>query len=153
MAARKTVPILPISAAAKPPHSHPAHPAHPSHPASPAACAVDEHARRIPPRERPSEDAFQRAASLFRAAGEVTRLRLLARLAEGEWCVTELAEAAGVPLPAVSQHLSVLRAARIVGHRRAGKHIYYSLLDEHVIGMVQNALEHSSEERKRADEG
>jgi DNA-binding transcriptional ArsR family regulator len=88
---------------------------------------------------------------LFRAAGEITRLRLLARLSEGEWCVTELAEAAGVPLPAVSQQLSVLRAARIVGHRRAGKHIYYSLLDEHVIELIQNALEHASEDRKNGD--
>src|SRR6202034_1264165 len=50
----------------------------PVHPTSPAECSVDEHARRVPPRERPSEAAFRRAASLFRAAGEITRLRLLA---------------------------------------------------------------------------
>ena len=120
-------------------------------PPSPAECSAEEHARRFPPRKRPSEAAFQRAASLFRAAGEITRLCLLARLSEGEWCVTELAEAAGVPLPAVSQQLSVLRAARIVGSRRAGKHIYYSLLDEHVIELIQNALEHASEERRAGD--
>ena len=125
----------------------------PVHPTSPAECAADEHARRVPPRQRPSEDAFRRAASLFRAAGEITRLRLLARLSEGEWCVTELAEAAGVPLPAVSQQLSVLRAARIVGSRRAGKHIYYSLLDEHVIELIQNALAHASEVRRSSDGG
>ena len=127
MAARKTAPTAPLS---------------------PAECAADEHARRLPPRERPSEEAFHRAATLFRAAGELTRLRLLARLSEGEWCVSELAEAAGVPLPAVSQQLSVLRAARIVGSRRAGKHIYYSLLDEHVIELIQNALAHAAEDRK-----
>ncbi len=112
-----------------------------------AECAADEHARRLP-RPPPTAQAFRRAAALFRAAGEVTRLRLLARLAEGEWCVTELAEATGTPMPAVSQQLSVLRAERIVRHRRAGKHIYYSLLDEHVIELIQNALEHASEERK-----
>ena len=44
--------------------------------------------------------------------------------------------------------ISVLRAQHIVRHRRAGKHIYYSLLDEHVIEMIHNALEHASEERK-----
>ncbi|HEY2511167.1 MAG TPA: metalloregulator ArsR/SmtB family transcription factor [Polyangiaceae bacterium] len=112
----------------------------------PPECPADEHARRQP-RARPSDEAFVRAAALFRAAGEITRLRLLARLSEGEWCVTELAEAAGVSLTSVSQQLSVLRSQRIVGHRRAGKHIYYSLLDEHVIEMIQNALEHASEER------
>jgi DNA-binding transcriptional ArsR family regulator len=120
-------------------------------PSTPPECDADEHARRTPPRARPDEAAFRRAASLFRAAGEITRLRLLARLAEGEWCVSELAEAAGVSLPAVSQQLGVLRAARIVGHRRAGKHIYYSLLDEHVIELIQNALEHASEERPGGD--
>ncbi len=118
---------------------------------TPPECSAEEHARRHPPHGPPSEAAFRRAASLFRAAGEVTRLRLLARLAEGEWCVSELAEAAGVSLPAVSQQLGVLRAARIVGHRRAGKHIYYSLLDEHVIGMIRNALEHASEDRHGHD--
>jgi DNA-binding transcriptional ArsR family regulator len=115
--------------------------------ATAAGCAVTEHARRQP-RPRPTDEAFERAAGIFRAAGEVTRLRLLARLSEGEWCVTELAEAAGAPLPVVSQQLSVLRAQHIVRHRRAGKHIYYSLLDEHVIEMIHNALEHASEERK-----
>jgi DNA-binding transcriptional ArsR family regulator len=111
---------------------------------------VTEHAQRRP-RPRPSEEAFRRAAGLFRAAGDVTRLRLLAHLCEGEWCVTELAEAAGAPLPAVSQQLGVLRAQRIVRPRRAGKHIYYSLLDEHVIELVQNALVHASEDRKEPD--
>ena len=114
------------------------------------ACAVTEHARRGP-RPRPSDQAFERAAGIFRAAGDVTRLRLLARLAEGEWCVTELAAAAGTPLAAVSQQLGVLRAQRIVRHRRAGKHIYYSLLDEHVIEMIQNALDHAAEDGKGAD--
>jgi DNA-binding transcriptional ArsR family regulator len=119
----------------------------PEQPSTPSPeCPADEHARRQP-RARPTDEAFIRAAALFRAAGEVTRLRLLARLSEGEWCVTELAEAAGVSLTNVSQQLSVLRAQRIVGHRRAGKHIYYSLLDEHVIEMIQNALEHASEDR------
>ena len=90
--------------------------------------------------------AFERAASLFRAAAEVERLKLLHRLSEGEWCVTELAEAAGVGLSTVSQQLRLLRAERIVTRRRTGKHIYYSLNDGHVRDLIRNALEHASEE-------
>jgi len=90
--------------------------------------------------------AFERAASLFRAAAEVERLKLLHRLSDGEWCVTELAEAAGVGLSTVSQQLRLLRAERIVSRRRTGKHIYYSLTDGHVRELIQNALEHASEE-------
>jgi DNA-binding transcriptional ArsR family regulator len=93
-----------------------------------------------------TEEAFERAASLFRSAGDVGRLRLLDRLSDGEWCVTELAEAAGVGLSTVSQQLRLLRAERIVTRRRTGKHIFYSLADRHVSDLIHNALEHASEE-------
>ena len=88
---------------------------------------------------------FTRAASLFRVAGEVARLKLLDRLCDGEWCVSELAEAAGVGLSTVSQQLRLLRAERIVMRRRSGKHIFYSLADKHVIDLVVNALDHAAE--------
>ena len=92
-----------------------------------------------------SDEAFERAAGLFRAAGDVSRLKLLERLSDGEWCVTELAEAAGTGLSTVSQQLRLLRAERIVRRRREGKHIYYSLADSHMKELVHSALEHASE--------
>ena len=110
-------------------------------------CDADEHARRQPRPPR-SDAEFAAAADLFRAAGDVARLRLIVRLAEGEWCVTELAQGAKATLPAVSQQLSILRAARIVSQRRAGRHIYYSLHDTHVLELIQNALDHVSEDPK-----
>ncbi|MGP6157855.1 MAG: ArsR/SmtB family transcription factor, partial [Vulcanimicrobiaceae bacterium] len=87
-----------------------------------------------------SEEAFQRAASFFRAAGDVSRLKLLARLAEGEWCVTELAQAAHAALPTVSQQLRLLRAEGLVTRRRAGKHVYYALADGHIRSLIASAL-------------
>ncbi|HEY8091153.1 MAG TPA: hypothetical protein VIF09_24990, partial [Polyangiaceae bacterium] len=61
-------------------------------PSALAACAPSDHQGR-PRRElRVSEDGFERAAGFFRAAGDVSRLKLLSRLAEGELCVTELAQ-------------------------------------------------------------
>jgi ArsR family transcriptional regulator, lead/cadmium/zinc/bismuth-responsive transcriptional repressor len=38
-----------------------------------------------------------------------------------------------------------LRSARIVKQRREGKHIYYSLADEHVAVEIANALAHAEE--------
>ncbi len=58
-------------------------------------CDAEEHVPHRTSASATTDDAFERAASLFRAAGDVARLRLLERLADGEWCVTELAEAAG----------------------------------------------------------
>ncbi len=111
-----------------------------------ATCGPEEHERRKSLRKPITEDAFAHAASLFRVAGDVARLKLLDRLCDGEWCVSELAEAAGVGLSTVSQQLRLLRAERIVTRRRSGKHIFYSLADRHVIDLVTSALEHAAEE-------
>jgi DNA-binding transcriptional ArsR family regulator len=117
-----------------------------------STCAPEEHAARPRRSATVSDEAFARAAALFRVVGDEARLRLLDRLAEREWCVTELAEAAGVGMSTVSQQLRTLRAERIVQRRRTGKHIYYSLADRHIIELIANALEHAAEERVVHDE-
>ncbi len=92
-----------------------------------------------------NEAALDRAARLFKAIGDVPRLRLLAMLAHGEACVSELAAAGEEQLSTVSQRLRVLRAEDIVVRRRDGKHINYSLTDQHVVDLIFNALAHASE--------
>lgn len=111
-----------------------------------ATCELEEHAKRPPKKAVVSEESFARAAALFRVVSDMSRLKLLDRLSDREWCVTELAEAAGVGLSTVSQQLRLLRAEHIVHRRRTGKHIYYSLADRHIIELVANALEHAAEE-------
>jgi ArsR family transcriptional regulator len=110
-------------------------------------CVLNEHAGRSQAGPRRDEEAFARAAALFRVVADATRLKLLDRLSEGEWCVTELAAAAGSGLSTVSQQLRLLRAERIVTRRRAGKHIYYSLTDDHVRQLIEGALDHAAEPR------
>src|ERR687898_314005 len=57
----------------------------------------------------------------FAALADPTRRAILARLAEGEATVNELAEPFSVSLPAISRHLKVLeRAHRAVGRRPLG---------------------------------
>jgi len=106
-----------------------------------------QHPHREPP---PLADAaFVRAAALFRAAGDPSRLRLLHVLAYDEWCVTDLAAHAGTKLSTLSQQLRVLYAERVVERRRDGKHIYYRLADDHVRELVSAALEHAGEPAHR----
>lgn len=107
-------------------------------------CGPEEHARRYRA-TAVNDEQLERAAAIFRAAGDISRLKLLHRLSDGEWCVTELAEAAGVGLSTVSQQLRLLRAERIVARRRAGKHIFYSLADAHVSDLIHSAIEHAAE--------
>lgn len=100
-----------------------------------------------------SEDAFESAAGLFRAVGDPERLRILAILARGECCVTELAEAVGAGLSTVSQRLRVLRGEGLLRRRRDGKHIYYSLADGHVSELIANALDHAAEDQAQRHAG
>lgn len=81
-------------------------------------------------------------AAIFAALGEPTRLRIVHALSAGELCVGDLAALLGMPVPAVSQHLRVLRDLRIVRNRRAGKMVYYALDDAHVADLFAVALAH-----------
>lgn len=57
----------------------------------------------------------------FGALADPTRRKILAQLAEGEECVTELARPHAMSLAAVSKHLIVLEKAGLVKRRRAGR--------------------------------
>jgi DNA-binding transcriptional ArsR family regulator len=92
-----------------------------------------------------SAEAFERAAALFRAAGDLARLRLLHLLDHGEHCVSDLAEATDTKLSTLSQQLRVLHAERVVRRRREGRQIYYALADDHVRDLIRAALEHADE--------
>jgi ArsR family transcriptional regulator len=117
-----------------------------------AECAPADHAPRPTPDAWGNDAAFEKAASLFNAAADVARLKLLARLAGGEWCVTELAQAAGLPMSTMSEHLRLLRTENLVKRRRVAKHMYYTLKDHHITRLIRSALEHAGEAPEVEDE-
>jgi DNA-binding transcriptional ArsR family regulator len=108
-----------------------------------SVCSHLEHANR--PISLPLQRDIDRAAALFRAMGEPSRLRLLALLDLGESCVGDIAESLADKLSTVSQRLKVLRAEGLLNRRRDGKHLFYSLADNHVSSLLRNALAHASE--------
>jgi DNA-binding transcriptional ArsR family regulator len=57
----------------------------------------------------------------FSALADPTRRAILARLAEGEASVTELAEPFDVSLPAVMKHLGVLEKAGLIERKKKGR--------------------------------
>lgn len=65
---------------------------------------------------------------VFRAVADPTRREMLDRLAVQDLPVTELAESFRMSLPAVSQHLKVLREAGLVKDRREGRQHVYTLM-------------------------
>lgn len=81
------------------------------------------------------------------ALGDPTRFAILQSLARRPLAVSELAETLPVSRPAVSQHLKVLKDARLVSDRKAGtKRIYevnpegIALLREHFDKLWEQAL-------------
>lgn len=67
--------------------------------------------------------------AVMRAAGEATRLRLLALLEEGEHSVKDLTEILGQSQPRVSRHLKLLADAGLVTRNAEGAWAYYGLAE------------------------
>src|ERR687895_2063529 len=63
----------------------------------------------------------ERLSETFAALGDPTRLAIVARLAEGDATVKELAEPFAVSLPAISRHLKVLEHAGLITRGRAAQ--------------------------------
>jgi ArsR family transcriptional regulator len=63
----------------------------------------------------------------LKAAAEPTRLRILNLLRLGSVCVCDIQAIVGLPQPAVSRHLALLRHLGLVLDRRHGNRIFYSL--------------------------
>jgi len=59
---------------------------------------------------------------VFQALADPTRRAILARLAEGETTVGELARPFDISPPAISRHLKVLEEAALISNMRQGKH-------------------------------
>jgi DNA-binding transcriptional ArsR family regulator len=66
-------------------------------------------------------------AAAWDALGDPTRRAIFERLAEGPRAVGELAKELPVSRPAVSQHLKVLKDARLVAYRAVGNRRVYQV--------------------------
>lgn len=86
-------------------------------------------------------------SEIFKVLGDETRTKILFLLAHQELCVCDLAAVLDMSLPAVSHHLRLLKAMRLVKYRRDGKTVNYSLDDEHIINLIREAQEHFTEGR------
>jgi DNA-binding transcriptional ArsR family regulator len=81
----------------------------------------------------------QAHTDVFQAVAHPARRRLLELLEKGELPVSELAQGFKASAPALSQHLTVLKKAGLVGERREGRRRFYHLTPqplEEVAGWV-----------------
>jgi hypothetical protein len=79
----------------------------------------------------PPPQVLSRAETLgvLRAAGEATRLRILALLAKGELNVKDLTQILGQSQPRISRHLKLMAEAGLIGRFREGSWVFFRLAE------------------------
>lgn len=75
-------------------------------------------------------------ADFFQALAHPTRIAIIEQLREGELSAGALIERLGLEQANASQHLSVLRAQRILVNRKAGNQVFYAVRDPLVIQIL-----------------
>lgn len=89
-------------------------------------------------RARQFKDAvYQELARIAKAAGSPRRLELLDLLAQGPRTVESLARESGQTLANTSQHLQVLKDARLVEAGKTGLYVTYRIADQDVTRFVR----------------
>lgn len=86
-------------------------------------------------------------AGFYKLFGDPTRLNIISALSVSEMCVCDLCVLLNMKQPAVSHQLRFLKQARIVGNRREGKVVYYTLEDEHIREVLEVGRLHLREHR------
>src|SRR5579862_2936707 len=102
--------------------------------------------RRVPP---VSERAAEQIADTMFALSTPSRVLILGVLLRGPHSVSQLSAALGMEQSALSHQLRVLRQHALVSVVREGRKRVYALYDEHVVALIEEALRHVEQGRRR----
>ena len=96
----------------------------------------------------PPDDDLSKVVSFFKVLGDNTRMKILFALKEEEMCAGDIAVLLDMSKSAVSHQLAVMRNMHQVRSRREGKNVYYSLDDQHIVDIIEEALIHMTHDDK-----
>lgn len=115
------------------------------------ACSVDclhpEAVRPLLGRSLGSDGA-RAVADLFATLADPSRARIVHLLAitDQELCVCDIALVLGLTVSALSHQLRFLRERGAVARRKAGRIVYYRLVDDHLRDLVLGGATHVAED-------
>ncbi|MBR4162643.1 MAG: helix-turn-helix transcriptional regulator [Solobacterium sp.] len=92
-----------------------------------------------------AEKDYDDMSLIFDMFSDSTRLKIMNALFTHELCVGDLAALLEMSTSAISHQLSSLKKTRLVATRKIGKHVYYSMADEHIKNIYKMAYEHIRE--------
>ncbi len=84
---------------------------------------------------------FEETADAFAMLGDASRLKIFTLLCHTEDCVSNIAAAVKMSLPAVSHHLKMLKAARLLQARKCGKEVYYTIADNQEADLIHKIVD------------
>ncbi len=76
-------------------------------------------------------------AELLKVLANENRLLILCELSKGSASVSELTEKLNITQSGISQHLSMMKAHKILEHNKNGLTVYYSIKDENILRLME----------------
>lgn len=88
------------------------------------------------------EEKLIKLSEIFKCLSDVTRLKIIQVLLEGERNVTFISKNIGAEQSATSHQLRYLKDLKLVKSRKEGRNVLYSLDDHHVVELLTQGLDH-----------
>lgn len=82
-------------------------------------------------------DQCESVSSLLKAIAHPQRLQILCKLAEGEATVSQLEAYCGASQSSVSQYLSKMKGEGLLGSRREGQNIFYTIESDELLKLMK----------------
>lgn len=89
-----------------------------------------------------STEDISALSEFFKVLQDYTRLRILLSVKQGEKSVCEIASFLDMTHSAVSHQLRTLKTAGFLNSYKKGKNVFYSLKDNHIFEIIENAFNH-----------
>ena len=93
----------------------------------------------------PVDEIVHDLGNFLKVFGDPTRIRILFLLRERELCVHDICAVLNMQQAAISHQLQLLRRTRLVGYRKEGKMVFYTINDSHIDAILKLGLEHVQE--------
>lgn len=82
------------------------------------------------------EQAYRELSRVTHAISNPRRIELLDIISNKDWSVDELSREISMSMASTSQHLQVLKSAKLVNTKREGNFIIYSIADDGVLQLI-----------------
>lgn len=99
-----------------------------------------------------TKEERKKVSDLFKVLQDLTRIDILYILKERKLTVTEIKDKLNMSQSAISHQLKVLKDVNLVKGERAGKNVFYTLADNHVYEIFNQAIDHVKEKECLSDE-